>query len=323
MRGTIGGIMLNKNAYKLIESLDRDGDLLRVRSHRVAGAMVIDAGIDMPGSIEAGLRVARVCLGDAATVWVQSEDPDRVASDIGIVVRTDDPLRACLGGQYAGWPVSAGKYFAMGSGPMRMARGREAMLAELKLSESPSVAAGVLESTKLPSDEVLAVMSGDLGIEPSKIGIAVAPSGSLVGSIQVVARSVETAMHKLHALQFDVNTIFSAFGIAPLPPPAKPSDFIGGIGRTNDAMLYGGRVTLWVDCEQAAIDAVAERVPSSASRDYGRPFAAVFKDYEYDFYKVDPHLFSPAVVTINNRRSGKTRRFGTINPDVLRLSFEG
>ena len=96
---------------------------------------------------------------------------------------------------------------------------------------------------------------------------------------------------------------------------------IGGIGRTNDAILYGGRVTLWVDCEQDAVDAVAESVPSIASRDYGRPFAKIFKDYDYDFYKVDPHLFSPAVVQIINRRSGLARRFGQLQTEVLRASF--
>jgi methenyltetrahydromethanopterin cyclohydrolase len=80
-------------------------------------------------------------------------------------------------------------------------------------------------------------------------------------------------------------------------------------------------VTLWVDCEQAAIDAVADAVPSTASRDHGRPFAEIFKDYQYDFYQVDPHLFSPAVVQIVNRRSGLARRCGRIETDILRASF--
>ena len=36
----------------------------------------------------------------------------------------------------------------------------------------------------------------------------------------MVARSVETALHKLHELKFDLNQIVSAFGTAPLPPVA-------------------------------------------------------------------------------------------------------
>jgi len=313
--------MLNDNSYRLLEVLRKDAAAFRVQAHPDSDALVIDAGIGVPGSIGAGLLVSRVCMGDAASVTVTPEDFDRYASDVAVIVRTDSPLLACLGGQYAGWPVAAGKYFAMGSGPMRMARGREAVLEELGLKEAPSFVAGVLESTELPGSEVIKVISAETSFSADKIGLVVAPSGSLVGSIQVVARSIETAMHKLHALNFDVRTIFSAVGTAPLPPPAKPSDVIGGIGRTNDAMLYGGRVTLWVDCEQSAIDAVADQVPSGASKDYGRPFATIFKDYDYDFYKVDPHLFSPAVVTMINRRSGQARRCGGINTDVLRQSF--
>ena len=309
--------MLNHLSYRLIESMSKPPCSL---SH-VAGALVVDAGIHVAGSLEAGVMMTRVCMGDAANVSLVPEDCDRLMSDVAVMVRTDQPVLACLGGQYAGWPVSAEKYFAMGSGPMRMVRGREPMLLELGLKESPTMVAGVLESTELPTEAAIRLIASETNVRPDQIAIVVAPSGSLAGSVQVVARSVETALHKLHALEFDVSKVFSAVGVAPLPPPAKPSDVIGGIGRTNDAMLYGGRVTLWVDCDQAAIDAVAERVPSGASKDYGRPFAAIFKDYEYDFYKVDPHLFSPAVVTIINRRSGIARRCGTINSDVLRQSF--
>ena len=128
-------------------------------------------------------------------------------------------------------------------------------------------------------------------------------------------------MHKLHELEFDVRTVVSGTGCAPLPPPAKPGDMVCGIGRTNDAILYGATVTLWVDHDDDAIASVADQVPSSASRDHGRPFAEVFKEYEYDFYKVDPMLFSPAVVTIHNLRSGKSWTNGQIATEILEKSF--
>jgi methenyltetrahydromethanopterin cyclohydrolase len=313
--------MLNQAAYSLIRSMRDNAASLGVCAHEINGALTLDAGIDVTGSLRAGIDVTRVCMGDAADVSLVVEDHDRMASDTGVLVRTDAPLLACLGGQYAGWPVSVGKRFAMGSGPMRMVRGREPMLEELALRESSPQVAGVLEATELPTSEMIDLISSETSTSKKDIALVVAPSGSLVGSLQVVARSIETAMHKLHALQFDVRTIYSAMGVAPLPPPAKPSDVIGGIGRTNDAMLYGGRVTLWVDCDQAQVDAVVDSVPSNASNDYGRPFATIFEEYEYDFYKVDPLLFSPAVVTIINRRSGKSRRCGIINTDVLHQSF--
>jgi len=314
-------LMLNHESYQLCTRSILRRQALRIADTEVEGACVIDAGVGVAGSLEAGLVMARVCLGELAEVSFVAEDADRFCSDLSVMVRTDNPVAACLGGQYAGWPVSVGRYFAMGSGPMRMARGREAVLGDLQLTENPDYVAGVLESNELPGVEVLRAIAADCGVAVDRVAIMVAPSGSLAGTTQVVARSVETAMHKLHELDFDVRAIYSATGCAPLAPPARPEDTIGGIGRTNDAILYGGRVTLWVDCEQAAIDEVAESVPSSASKDHGRPFAAIFKDYEYDFYKVDPHLFSPAVVQIINRRSGKSRRVGSIETDILRASF--
>lgn len=313
--------MLNHEAYHLCVRSAVRNETLRIETTELDGAYLIDAGIGVSGSTEAGLVMARVCLGDAAEVTLVNENPDRFCSDLSVMVRTDKPLKACLGGQYAGWPVSVGEFFAMGSGPMRMARGREAVLEQLGLSETPDHVAGVLESAALPDTDVIRAIAADCGVAPNRLALMIAPSGSLAGTIQVVARSVETALHKLHELSFDVRTIFSAVGFAPLAPPAKPNDTIGGIGRTNDAILYGGRVTLWVDCEQAAVDAVAPSVPSSASKDHGRPFATIFRDYEYDFYKVDPHLFSPAVVQICNRRTGISRRFGSIETDILRASF--
>src|SRR4029450_3875311 len=98
-----------------------------------------------------------------------------------------------------------------------------------------------------------------------------------------------------------------------LPPIA--GDDMAAIGRTNDSVLYGGRVTLWVRGEDSSIEAIGAKVPSSASPDYGRPFAEIFENAGHDFYKIDPHLFSPAEVTFCNLNSGKSHRFGTIASD--------
>jgi methenyltetrahydromethanopterin cyclohydrolase len=196
------------------------------------------------------------------------------------------------------------------------------MLEALQLQEVTAPVVGVLEADRLPAGAVVERVAQDCQTPPDQITLCVAPSTSLAGTVQVVARSVETAMHKLHALGFDVTAVRSGWGAAPLPPVAKPGDTIGGIGRTNDAILYGGRVTLWVDAEQDQIDAIGPQVPSGASSDHGRPFAETFRDYDYDFYKVDPHLFSPAVVTLVNLRSGIARRFGEAAREVLARSFQ-
>jgi methenyltetrahydromethanopterin cyclohydrolase len=138
--------------------------------------------------------------------------------------------------------------------------------------------------------------------------------------VQIVARSVETALHKLVELGFDVGRVASGFGTAPLPPVA--ADDIVAIGRTNDAILYGGEVTLWVRGDDASLETIGPRVPSGASPDHGQPFAAIFERYHHDFYQIDPHLFSPATVTFVNLDTGHSFSFGHTLPRVIHESFD-
>jgi methenyltetrahydromethanopterin cyclohydrolase len=311
--------MKNAQTIQLFQRAIGTAAAHRMNSLSIAGASVLDAGIDTSGSLAAGILLARLCLADDAQVRLVPSDPNTLVSDNAVYVHTDQPLVACLGSQYAGWPVQTDDYFAMGSGPMRMLRGKEEVLIDLNLTESGAGVVGVLESDTLPTESAIKLIAEQCGVDSTGVHLALAPSTSIAGSVQVVARSIETALHKLHELKFDVRQIVSATGVAPLPPPAKST--VAGIGRTNDAMLYGARVTLWVDCDDEAIDAVAEQVPSSSSADHGRPFAKIFQDYDHDFYRVDPLLFSPAVVTFHSLRSGKTWAHGSIETEVLRQSF--
>jgi methenyltetrahydromethanopterin cyclohydrolase len=225
-----------------------------------------------------------------------------------------------MAAQYAGWQVSAGKYFAMGSGPMRAAAAREPLFEKIGHTERPEVAVGVLESGKLPPAEVCRELADKCGVAPDKLTLLVAPTSSIAGTVQVVARSVETALHKLFELGFDLERIVSGHGTAPLPPAAR--DDLAAVGRTNDAILYGGDVTLYVRGDDASLEAVGPHVPAGASRDHGQPFAAIFEHYNRDFYKIDPHLFSPAVVTLSNVDSGRAFRYGHVLPRVLHESFD-
>ncbi|MFG0290972.1 MAG: methenyltetrahydromethanopterin cyclohydrolase [Rhodopirellula sp. JB044] len=314
---------LHRHAHSLFDESWKNADDFRSVGVNMAGARILDCGVNRPGSLQAGLLLARLCFGDFADVSIVPAEPDMVA-DNAVLVRTDRPIEACLGGQYAGWPVSVDDFFAMGSGPMRMLRGREEMLEHLGLVQSAGeedFAVGVLESDKLPGEEVIRAIASECTVPPERLCLGIAPSTSIAGSVQVVARSVETALHKLHALDFDVTKLISATGVAPLPPASKPGDTIGGIGRTNDAMLYGAKVSLWIDADDEAIEKVIDKVPSRSSSDYGQPFAKVFKQYDYDFYKVDPMLFSPAVVTIHSCKSGRSWRRGTLDREVLGESF--
>jgi methenyltetrahydromethanopterin cyclohydrolase len=310
---------LNQRCAALVQSAAfDDADALRVATSVVAscGTTLIDCGVNATGGLDAGLLLARVCTADLAEIRVTAA-VDRATPVV--TVRTDHPLLACLASQYAGWEIKGENYFAMGSGPMRAAAAREPLLMQIGYRETAADCFGVLESGRLPPEAVCREIAAKCRIDPEHLILLVAPTRSLAGTLQIVARSVETAMHKLHELKFDLARVVSGFGSAPLPPPA--SDDLAAIGRTNDAILYGGRVTLYCRGDDASLAAAGEHVPSSASRDYGRPFAETLAAYNNDFYRVDPLLFSPAEVTLVNLDSGNSFQFGATNAEVLKESF--
>ncbi|HVR75313.1 MAG TPA: methenyltetrahydromethanopterin cyclohydrolase [Planctomycetota bacterium] len=316
-----GALDLNNRALLLAERMVLERERLGiVVSTLEAGGRILDAGVEARGGLEAGLALARLTLADLGEVSLVPGDIPRAAFP-RVQVATDHPVSACMASQYAGWQISAGKFFAMGSGPMRAAYGAEELFQRIGRRERTQHAVGVLETGAVPTAEVFSFLAEKLGLDPGRITLAAARTRSLAGSIQVVSRSVETALHKLDLLGFDLERIESGFGSAPLPPPSA-SD-IEAIGRTNDAILYGARVTLWVRGDDDSIAAVGPRVPASASKDHGTPFAEVFERYERDFYRIDPLLFSPAEVTFQNLDTGRTRSFGSLEPAVLERSFLG
>jgi methenyltetrahydromethanopterin cyclohydrolase len=306
---------LNELAMQYADQLAANANAWRVSVNSVSGARVMDCGGATPGGLQAGLQMARICTAGLADIEIEP-GPDGPL----VQVFSDDPVRACLAAQYAGWQIKVGNFFAMGSGPMRAAYGKEAVFDHIANGrEQPPVAVGVLETRMHPTSEVIAFLTERLPNTVEKITLTVAPASSMAGTIQVVARSLETALHKLHELKFDLAQVVSGYGVAPLPPVA--ADEIKAIGWTNDAILYGGRVVLWVRADDEILTTVGPKVPSSASPDHGAPFAELFARYQGDFYKIDPLLFSPAVVEFRNLKTGRTHTFGRLEPEVLRRSF--
>ena len=310
---------LNERADRIADALEAGAATYRVSVSKAGGARVIDCGGGVTGSLSAGLLMARACLADLADVQIVPS-PDDAIPGPAVQVRTDDPVRACLASQYAGWQMSVGNFSGMGSGPMRAAYAKEELFQHIPGKETPKCAVGVIESRKHPTEEVVSYLVGRLPNSVERLSLLVAPASSLAGNVQVVARSVETALHKLHELKFDVNQVLSGYGTAPLPPVA--ADELAAIGRTNDAILYGGRVTLWVRADDELIEAIGPKVPSSGSKDHGALFSELFARYG-DFYKIDPLLFSPAEVTFVNLKTGRSHTFGRLEPGLLRKSFVG
>lgn len=310
---------LNARAMALVESLIGHAEERRIAVAELeGGGRVVDCGIEAHGGLLAGLDLARICLAGLAEVnLVPAEVGGKSA--IAVQVATDHPVLSCLGSQYAGWQLAEGKFFAMGSGPMRAAYAKEEIFGRIRHNEAPGAVVGVLEGRKRPPAEVFQRVAEACRIDPSSVTLLIAPTASLAGGVQVVARSVETALHKLAELEFDLGRIVAGYGVAPLPPVARND--LAAIGRTNDAILYGGRVVLHVTGDDDSLAAIGPDVPACASRDYGEPFAVTFARYNHDFYAVDPHLFSPAEVVFQNIETGRSHTFGRLDPAVLARSF--
>src|SRR4051795_8706127 len=308
-------LSLNERALALADELAADAEALQVGVTTLAnGTRVIDCGA---GGFDAGRYFAEICmagLGSVAYAPVVIEGRWLPA----LTVTTDRPAVACLAAQYAGWRLDREGYFAMGSGPGRAAIRAEALYDDLGWDEHASSAVLCLETREAPPEAVADFVAERAGVPPSALTLLTAPTASIVGSVQIAARVVETALHKLHELDFDVRRVVAGYGSCPLPPLA--GDDMAALGRTNDAVLYGGQVHLTVEGDDDLSELV-ERLPASASKDYGEPFGKVFKDAGYDFYAIDPLLFSPAQIRLTC--GGRSVEAGWVNLEVLERSFWG
>ncbi len=310
-----GSASLNDNAQRIVDGMIRDAERLRIDvSKGPSGECLIDAGAKVLGSIEAGLRMAEAAMGGLGTI---SAVLDRSLGKwpLTVEVRSSQPVLACLASQYAGWNLSSGKYFAMGSGPARALARVEPLFQKLGYKDAASSAVLVLETAEPPPEAVVLKVAHATGIAADRLTFLYAPTQSLAASVQIVSRVLEVALHKANDLGFPLENIVDGIGASPIPAPHP--EFLTAMGRTNDAIIYGGLVQLFVRGPAAEAKALAEKLPSVASRDFGEPFARIFEQFKGDFYAIDPLLFSPAEVIVTAIETGDTFRAG--GRDVMML----
>jgi methenyltetrahydromethanopterin cyclohydrolase len=313
-------LKMNERARDIADVMAEESTGLRVAVTILAGgARVIDAGVTVDGGLNAGLLLAEICMGglgdvECCSVTLGGENWPAVQ------VRTDHPAMACMASQYAGWAIQVDKYFAMGSGPLRAhARVEKELFEKLHYAEEASCGVLVLEGRDLPTDAVAAHVGRKANLSPAQLTFLIAPTASLAGGTQISARILETGLHKMETLGFDVRQVVSGIGTAPIATVAKND--LRGIGRTNDCILYGGQAHYTVRAGDTELADLAARLPATASKDYGTPFYDIFERYDKDFYKIDPLLFSPAEVWLSSVTSGKTYHAGRINVEVLKRSL--
>jgi len=312
---------INEMGFEVFEEMLDYADELQIEVYELDnGTVVADAGVKAHGGYGAGVYLSRLCMADLAEIQLAPFDIKGVLLP-GIQVATDYPAVSCMASQCAMWQIKADKYFAMGSGPARvLARKTSELYEKIGFEEFSDVAVIVLESNKLPDEKVSALIAEKCSIDPADLRIAIAPTDSIAGLVQVSARIVETGLHKLFTMGFDINTIKSGWGRAPISPIT--GDAAMCMGSSNDAIIYGGETYYTLKYENLEeLQQYLKGMPSRASRDWGAPFYKTFKAAGFDFFKVDHNVFAPAKVVMNEIKSRRTFVSGKVNLDVLAESF--
>ena len=312
-------LSMNERAAALVDELVADAEVLGIEVRTLeSGARLVDFGAESRGGLQAGVGFAQVCMGGLGQV-----DPLPVCVGQrtwpGVAVATDQPAAACLAAQYAGWKLEHDDFFAMASGPGRALARAEKLFGELAWEERAERAVLCLETRQDPPGAIVDKVAQRCGVPASAITFLIAPTASVCGSVQISARVVETALHKLHELGVDPDRVRHGWGSCPIAPVA--ADDRAAIGRTNDAVLYGGTVHLWIEAADNETADLAQRLPSAASEAFGTPFGELLAAANWNFYDIDPMLFSPADVTLTSTESGRAHHGGGLAPEVLERSF--
>jgi methenyltetrahydromethanopterin cyclohydrolase len=312
-------VSLNERAGALVDGLVADAAALGIEVHTLdSGARLVDCGAEARGGLQAGLGFAAACMGGLGRI-----DPLAVTVGErtwpGVGVGVDDPAAACLAAQYAGWKLEHDDFFALASGPGRALARAEDLFEELAWEERADRAVLCLETRQHPPAEIVDKVAQRCRVPASAVTFLIAPTASVCGSVQISARVVETALHKLHELGVDPARVRNGWGCCPIAPVAAEDP--AAIGRTNDAVLYGGTVHLWMEGADDEIADLARRLPSNDSDAFGTPFGELLAAADWNFYDIDPMLFSPAAVTLTSTESGRAHHGGELAPEVLERSF--
>ena len=312
-------LSLNERAGALVDGLVADAGALGIEVHTLdSGARLVDCGAEARGGLQAGLGFAAACMGGLGRI-----DPLAVTVGErtwpGVGVGVDDPAAACLAAQYAGWKLEHDDFFALASGPGRALARAEDLFEELAWEERADRAVLCLETRQHPPAEIVDKVAQRCGVSASAVTFLIAPTASVCGSVQISARVVETALHKLHELGVDPARVRNGWGCCPIAPVAAEDP--AAIGRTNDAVLYGGTVHLRIEGDDDEIADLARRLPATDSDAFGTPFGELLAAADWNFYDIDPMLFSPAAVTLTSTESGRAHHGGGLAPEVLERSF--
>jgi len=327
---TMPKITLNKSALRLVNKFCDEADKYGVNVEKSeSGATLIDAGIEAEGGFLAGEMITEICLAGYGTANVMAIQYGNIVLP-SVFIKTDYPALSLLASQFAGWQVKGEGYSAIASGPARaLALKPKDLYEKLQFKEESDTAVLVLETQTKPPEAVIQFIADKCKVPAKNLYLVMFSTTSVAGATQVSGRIVETGLHKLERCGLDPLVVKHAWGYAPIVP--LHPDAGEAMGRTNDAILYGGVTNYIVNYDdEQKLQSIVQQAPSSASAmlqeakrlaQKNPRFLDIYKEAGFDFYKIDTNIFAPAVVSINNMKTGKTFTAGNLDVEVMKASL--
>lgn len=295
---------------------------LNCRAHTLKnGATVIDMGLEAGGSWEAANLFTQVTLGTLCDVSYGLYDLDG-AQVPSVQVTSPNPQIACLSAQFSAWKVPpAGEYQLAGfaSGPARAITRNDKVSLMWPYQDKHPETALALQTAELPGEDFAQSVADACGIDPKGVYLLAATTGSLVGCVQISARTPEVSMWGLGFKGFDVAKVIACTSYAPVPPCTR--DELRAMDRVNSSCLYGGVISYVVDCEDAELEGLAEKLVFSNTRHFGRRFSDLYEEAGRDIFQMDSEVHKVAEVTLNNLNTGTTVSAGKRDLRMLKDSF--
>lgn len=312
-------LSINKLAHKLVVELLKEPAYYGVGVEKLpSGSTVIDTGVESPGGYEAGLMATRIAMGGAGTACLGFSDYTGLKLPT-IVVSTDHPAISLFGSQLAGWKIKTESYTADSSGPARaLALKPKKVFEKIGYRDKSDVAVLLIETEKKPPNDAAVFIAEACGVAPENTYLVLTSTTSIAGMVQISGRVVETGLFRLDILGLDLKKVLYGVGYAPIMPLHK--DMGKAMGRAEDALTYGGVTNYVVDEEDEVLKKLAEKAPSSTSKEYGKTSYEIYSAVNFDFTRIDPALFAPALMTLTSARTGSSFTCGEVNCEVIKRS---
>ncbi len=269
-----------------MDDVMRGGEIKADRFKTMQGDVII-LNLNLVKDEGVAKKVAEACMGGLGKVDIENDN---------LVVGCKGRVAlATMGCQLSGWSING----ALGSGPARiLARKPKEIFNFLGYSENAKKAVLFLETDGGVGEDLYRTILEKTQTE--KLMVAVFSGRSMVGKINVLARVLEMAVFRLYHLGYDIRNVVYGKGSVPVPKSNDP-------GLCNDAIIYFGSVHLKVKGWDKNL---TEKCVSGSSKIHGKRFNEILKDAGGDFYKIDPGIFAPAELTVNDARTGKRYHAG-------------